>query len=419
MDENREVIQFENGARLVLDPMPHLQTASVGVWVGAGARHETAELNGLAHFLEHMSFKGAGGLSARELAETVENRGAVMNAATDYERTGFYIRCLSSDVVQMGGLAADLALSPELPEDELALEKSVVLQEIGEANDAPDDLVFELAQQTAWRGSSLGRPILGTTTSVNGFKIKDLTNFTNRHYTAERVVMSVAGQFDRDAIVDLARAKLASLSTGEGCTTSTPAFMGGVQLADRDLEQAHIVLSREGPSGSSSDRFAARLFTEIFGGGMASRLYQEVREARGLAYAIDAYCEQYSDTGRFDVYCGCSPEDAADVQAIVTDIWADIAANGVTETELSRAKAVLSAQLAMSSEAPAARASSGAYELMQFNRLISLQETLANILSVDLGAIKATAQKAVSGPLVAACVGPKESCDVVQCFASK
>ncbi len=410
-DDNRELVTFPNGARLVLDPMPHLQTTSVGVWVDAGARDETPENNGIAHLLEHMAFKGAGGLGARELVERVEDRGGVMNASTGYERTGFYVRCLAEDAADMLDISAGLALDQQLPEDELEREKGVVVQEIGEASDQAEDLVFELAQAASWPDHAIGRSVLGTEASLKDIDCAQLRDFVDANYVANRVVMSVAGHFDRDQIIAQSQKWLEPLKAGAAPVRLKPEYGNGAIVRERDTEQAHMVLSFPAPDSRTQDRFAARLFEEIFGGGMSSRLYQEVREKRGLAYTIDAEFDSYADTGRFNVYCGCDPSDTMEVQKIVKELWLEFANAGPSEAELKRAIAIQKAQFAMSSEGPSARASSGAYELFTFDRLINLSEALVAIDKVSLDEVKLCAQNSTQGKATASCVGPANCLD--------
>ncbi len=410
-DDDRELLVFPNGARLVLDPMPHVRTASVGVWINAGARDETKNNNGIAHLLEHMAFKGAGGLGALELVQSVEDRGAILNASTSYERTGFYIRSLADDAANMIGIAAGLALDQHLPQDELDRERGVVLQEIGEAADQAEDLVFELAQSASWPNHAVGRSVLGTEDTLADIGIAQLKGFVEEHYVSNRIVMSVAGGFDREEIIAQAEKWLLPLKAGEEPNRVTPKSGQGAMVRERDTEQAHLVLSMSAPNSLTNDRFAARLFEEIFGGGMSSRLYQEVREKRGLAYTIDAEFDSYQDTGRFNVYCGCDPADASDVQKIVKDMWFEFAEKGPTQAEMKRAIAVQKAQFAMSSEGPAARASSGAYELFTFNRLLNLSEVLQQIDQVTLEDVQACVQSSVNDSRTASCVGPAEALD--------
>ena len=419
MDDAREVIQLPNGARIALDAMPGLRTAAVGVFLGAGARFEPAERNGLAHFLEHMAFKGARGLNAREIAERIEARGASMNAATEYERTSYFVRCLSGDAPEMLDTALSLVFAPDHPLEEVEREKGVVLQEIGEAADQPDDLVFELAQQATFGDHPLGRPILGVEQTLNSITRDDLFSFASGNYAPHRTVVSVAGAFDRAAILDTVSRWFESRPVQGGQNIEPPhAPAGSIRTAQRKLEQCHLVLGRRAPSSVSDDRFAARIFTEIFGGGMASRLFQEVRESRGLAYSIDASIDQYSDAGRISVYAGCATKDAAEVVRITSDIWRQLATEGPTEAELDRARAVAAANYAMAAEAPAMRAGSAAYELLTFGRLMNIEDVLRRIDSVTAADVCRVAQESLALPPIAAGVGSKAGLAAAERFVS-
>lgn len=413
-----DVVRLPSGARIVFDPMPGLRTASVGVWLGAGARHEPAAKNGLAHFLEHMAFKAAGGRNARELAEAVEARGAVMNAATDHERTNYYVRCLGDDAPDMLDVALALVFAPEHPESEIAREKGVVLQEIGEARDQPDDRVFDLAQEISYPNHALGLPILGSEQTLEAVGREDLFGFAATSYVPSRTVVAVAGAFDRLAVEERARHWLENRKAATAHTAAPPRPGGGFRGELRRLEQCHLVLARPTCGARDDQRFAARIMAEIFGGGMASRLFQQVREERGLAYAIDATCDQYSDAGRITVYAGCSPKDAPEVVRLVTAAWEDIAAAGVTDAELSRAKAVLKMQFAMAMEAPSARAATAAYELLTFDSLSPIETALARIDAVTVDDVRRNAEAQISGPATAAAIGAKSGLNAAERFAA-
>jgi predicted Zn-dependent peptidase len=419
MAETREVVTLNNGARVVFDTMPHLRTAAVGVFLGAGARHEPADRNGLAHFLEHMAFKGARGLNARELAEVIEARGASINAATDYERTSYFVRCLSADAPAMLDTALSMVFAPDHPPEEIEREKFVVLQEIGEAADQPEDLVFELAQQASFPDHPLGRSILGTEQTLAPVTRDDLLRFANQNYGPHRTVVSIAGAFDREAILAVVH-RWFDMRAGHPETSWWPPKLAAssVRTEARKLEQCHLVFGRRTVGAVSEDRFAARVFAEIFGGGMASRLFQDIRESRGLAYTIDASCDQYSDAGRISVYAGCAAGDAMEVANITSKIWGEMAASGPTEVELSRAKAIMAAQFAMSAEAPAARAGSAAYELLTFNQLIGFDEALKRIEAVAAADVRRIAENCLAGPAIAAAVGPKAGLGAAEAFVS-
>lgn len=406
IDDGRELITLANGARIVLDPIPGLVTAAISVTLGAGARHESAELGGLAHFLEHMTFKGAGGLNARQIVEAVESRGAQVNAATGYERTSYTIRCLQEDAPDMLGHALSLALDADLPGEEIAREKQVVLQEIGEAFDEMDDRVFELLQSAAWPDHPLGRPILGAPETLERITRDDLAAFIDANYAADRTVVSIAGAFDRNAVIDLAGGRLESLRQRPVIETAAPVMASATAFEKRKAEQTLMVLSHPAPSLRETERFAARLLVEILGGGMSSRLYQEVREARGLAYAIDAAIDAYTDCGRIDVFCGCAPEDAMDVAKVVTDVWRALAEDGPSEEELSRAQAVQRASIAMMLESTVSREASSAYELLVLGELRSVEHALADIAAVTLENVRKVAAAALAGPATAAAIGP-------------
>jgi predicted Zn-dependent peptidase len=420
MTDTREIVHLKkSGARIVFDPMPGLRTAAVGVFVGAGSRNEPAERNGLAHFHEHMAFKGAKGRNARAIAEAVEGRGASINAATEYERTSYFVRCLSADAPEMIEILLSMVFAADHPADEIEREKGVVLQEIGEAADQPDDLVFELAQQAAFPNHPLGRPILGVEETVNSITRNDLVRFPNQTYAPNRTVISVAGAFERQPIVDLVEAWF-ELRASHPNETRWPPKIGepSVRTAARKFEQSHLVLARRTVDAVSDDRFAARIFAEIFGGGMASRLFQEIRESRGLAYTIDASCDQYSDCGCISVYAGCAAKDAAEVVKITSGIWADMAAKGPSESELARAKAIAAAQFAMSAEAPAMRAGSAGYELLTFNRLVGVEEVLGHIGAVTIDNVRDIAAETLMKPGIAAAVGPKAGLAAAEAFVS-
>jgi len=411
-----DLIRLPNGVRIALDPMPGLATAALGVWQRVGARWEPAELNGIAHLFEHMAFKGAGARDARQFAEAAENAGAVVNAATGYERTAYYARVVAEQAPFMLDMIADILFVPHWAPDDLEKEKGVVAQERGEAFDAPDDRVFELHQSALYAGQALGRPILGEDATLANVSVKTLTDFHDAHMAPERVVISIAGAFDRDAVLDVATRRFGNLAPRPVLDRAPARAQAGSVGEARKLEQTHLVLSWPAPPAGSDALFPARLLSDIFGGGMSSRLFQEVRETRGLVYAIDSFLDTFEDDGRLSVYAGCSAKNARTVAEIVRDQLALLADQGPTEAELTRAKAVARAQMLMGLEAPSARAEARVSQVFLRDRLVDFDEIRAKLDAVTTEEIQALARAALAGPLCAAAIGPKAGLGALAAF---
>jgi predicted Zn-dependent peptidase len=405
-------VRLDNGVRIAIDAMAGLNTASVGLHLDAGAQDDPAERMGLAHFLEHMAFKGARGMTARQIATLAEARGIELNAATGYERTSYYARCLGERAIETLDLLKALVFEADLPPAEIERERNVILQEIGEADDQPDDLVFQLAQAAAFGDHPLGRAILGQQDSVAAISAEDLSGFIAAHYRPEALVVSIAGGVDPDQVLAAARALFEGLvpSGPIAAPAEVPALMPPRKKAltvARKLEQCHLVLSRPAPGARDPARFAAQVFAEILGGGMASRLFQTVREDRGLVYAIEASYESYALTGRYSVYAGCRAEDSLSVAELTHAEWVDLATHGPRPEELARAKETLRAQTLMGRDAPGARAASAAYGLLVFGTVPETGDLLARLESVDSGAVRDAARAGLAGVPAASAVGPR------------
>jgi predicted Zn-dependent peptidase len=402
-----ELVRLSNGVRIALDRMPGLGTAALGVWQRVGARWEKAEHNGVAHLFEHMAFKGAGPRDARQFAEAIENVGGVMNAGTGYERTAYYARVLAEHAPFALDLIADILFAPHWIPEDLEKEKHVVAQERGEAYDAPDDHVFELHQRALYPNQALGRPILGEDSTLAHVSVETLTAFRNAHLSPDRVVISIAGAFDRNAFLDSVEARFGELSPKHAPEPPSAHAHVGAESETRKLEQTHLVFSWPAPHASSDQVFPARLLTEIFGGGMSSRLFQEVRETRGLAYAVDAFMDTYEDDGRLVVYAGSSAANARAVGEIVRAELEALALDGPQEAELARAKAIARAQLLMGAEAPSARAEARAGQILLRDRLMPFEDLRARLDAVTAEDVRAVAAAALKGPACAAALGPK------------
>ncbi|MFN3523880.1 MAG: M16 family metallopeptidase [Phenylobacterium sp.] len=397
-----------NGVRVVCDPIPGLETAALSVVAGRGARYEDAARSGWSHLLEHMVFKGAGARSAREIVEAIEGEGGHINAATGYERTSFQVRALEGGLDLGLSVVADLVLRPTMDAADLAREKQVVGQEIAEAADTPDDLVFELAQEAAYGDHPLGRSILGTVGSIGTAEPQTLEAWRAALYAPEGLVISAAGAVDEDELLRLAERDFGGAAAGgEAPPAPQGQFVGGVRPLAKRLEQANLVFLLPAVGLADPDYFALRLFAEILGGGMASRLFQEAREKRGLAYAIDAYADTYADAGVLGVFAGCAAGDAAELASVAAGEIAGLAGS-VTGPELARAKAQLKGSMFMARESPVARAEQAAGQVLLFGRALPARELADRIDAVGAGDL-ARLGGAMLAPKRAACavLGPK------------
>jgi len=411
--------RLSNGVRVVCDPMPGLESVALSVVFRGGARWETEATNGWSHLLEHMVFKGAGDRSAKAIVEAIEGGGGHINAATGYERTSFQIRCLPDGLPLAMAVLADLVRRPTLDPGDLEREIQVIGQEIAEAADTPDDRIFDLAQSATFAGQSLGRPILGTDAHIGAATVEALRTFHAGLYACDRMVVAAAGAVDEDVLL-----KLAEAAFGDARAPTAPLpepgparFDGGDAVEARRLEQAQLVVLLPGCSARDRDYFAMRLFAEVLGGGMSSRLFQEVRETRGLAYAIDAYAEHYEDTGVLGVYAGAAAADARETAAVTAREIARLATR-VEPSELARAKAQAKAGMFMGREAPLNRAEQAAGQLFLFDRLIPTTELAAGVDAVTEADIARCGQRVLSGPRTIAVLGPKRAGDAVKAFAS-
>ncbi|HZL31216.1 MAG TPA: pitrilysin family protein, partial [Pseudolabrys sp.] len=349
-----EVTRLPSGLSVVTDRMPHLESASLGVWAGAGSRDEALDEHGISHLLEHMAFKGTTRRTARQIAETIEAVGGDLNAATSVESTGYFARILKADVPLALDVLSDILAEPAFDPEELRREQNVIAQEIGATEDAPDDLVFDRLQETAFPNQPIGRSILGTPETVRAFSAKSLRTYLARNYRAPNMLVAAAGAVDHKQIVAEAEKRFASF-TGPDAPEHEPArFGGGTRVETRDLEQVHIALALEGVPVRDPQLYSLQVFTSVLGGGMSSRLFQEVREIRGLCYTIQAFHMTYSDTGMFGLYAGTDEADAPELMRVVIDQIAN-ATETLNESEIARAKAQMKAGLLMALESSEAR----------------------------------------------------------------
>ena len=394
-----------NGFRIVTEAMPGLKSASCGLWVGAGGRHETAAQNGIAHFLEHMAFKGTATRSALRIAEEIEDVGGYINAYTSREMTAYYARCLSPDVPRALDVISDIVLNPVFDKADIETERHVILQEIGQAADTPDDIIFDWLHEVSYPGQSFGRTILGPEARVSKFRESDLRGFTAAHYGPDRMILSAAGGVDHDAIVAQAGAIFGALAP-VGQRRADPArFVGGERREVKDLEQVHFALSFEAPGYRDDAVYTAQVWSMAMGGGMSSRLFQKIREERGLCYTIYAQSAAYDDTGQITVYAGTSEEEIAELTRLTVDEMRR-AADDMTAAEVDRAKAQLRAGLLMGLESPSSRAERNARLLSIWGRVPDLDEAVARIDAVTTPGIRAYGGALLAPKAALALYGP-------------
>ncbi len=403
-----QVTTLPNGLRIVTETMPGVDSTAIGLWIEAGARHETATQNGVAHFLEHMAFKGTARRSALQIAEEIEDVGGYINAYTSREMTAYYARVLRADLALALDVIADIVLNPAFDTREIEVERSVILQEIGQALDTPDDIIFDWLQEAAYPNQPIGRSILGQSADVARYDAGDLRRFVAEHYGPGQMILSAAGAVDHDALVRLAEPLFAHLAPRPRPVAPAARFASGERRELRGLEQAHFALALEAPDYCAPDFYASQLFSAALGGGMSSRLFQRLREDRGLCYTVFAQSGAYCDTGMITVYAGTGA-DEIDALACLTIDEIKRAAEDMEDAEVARARAQMKAGLLMGLESPAQRAERLAKLLSIWGRVPDLSESVARIDAVDVAAVRAHAgQLLASGGLALALYGPIE-----------
>lgn len=385
---NVQVTRLASGLTIATETMPHLESVALGVWIKSGARNETEDEHGIAHLLEHMAFKGTTRRSARDIAEEIENVGGELNAATSTETTSYYARVLKDHVPLAVDILADILTESLFDEEELRREKHVILQEIGAANDTPDDVVFDKFSEVAYRDQTIGRPILGTPEKVMGFTPGQIRNYLSRNYTTDRMFVVAAGAVDHDEFCKQVEQRFASLPhTPSAPPVMEPArYIGGEIREARDLMDAQILLGFEGKAYHARDFYCSQILANILGGGMSSRLFQEVREYRGLCYSVYAFHWGFSDTGIFGIHAATGSDDIPELVPVIIDELRKTS-EAIDEREIDRARAQIRAQLLMGQESPSARAGQIARQMILYGRPIpnpEMMERLAGITTERL-----------------------------------
>jgi predicted Zn-dependent peptidase len=363
--------------------MPHLESVALGTWIKSGSRNETEAEHGIAHLLEHMAFKGTNQRTARQIAEEIENVGGEVNAATSTETTSYYARVLKDNVPLAVDILADILTDSVFDEEELEREKHVILQEIGAADDTPDDVVFDRFSEQAYRGQTIGRSILGTPETVKSFSSDQIRGYLSRNYTTDRMFVVAAGKVDHDAFVKQVEQRFASLPTTPSATPVMDAarYTGGESRVERDLMDTQVLLGFEGKAYHMRDFYCSQILANILGGGMSSRLFQEVREIRGLCYSVYAFHWGFSDTGIFGIHAATGGENLPELVPVIIDELRKASEN-IDSQEIERSRAQIRAQLLMGQESPAARAGQIARQMMLYGRTIPNQEMMERLAGI-------------------------------------
>ncbi|MCR6733281.1 MAG: insulinase family protein [Afipia sp.] len=390
------VTKLPSGLTVVTDTMPHLETAALGVWTGVGGRDEKPDEHGMSHLLEHMAFKGTMTRTSREIAEEIEAVGGDLNAATSTETTAYYARVLKDDVPLALDVLSDILANPSFDAEELEREKSVIEQEIGAAQDTPDDVIFEHLSEMCYPDQPMGRSLLGTAQTLAAFNRDNLHGYLSRHYRGPDMVVAAAGAVDHQQVVAEAERRFESFDSTPAPKPAPAMFgKGGTRVIHRDLEQAHLTLALEGVPQSDLSLFSLQVFTNILGGGMSSRLFQEVREKRGLCYSIYTFHAAYSDTGFFGLYTGTDPSDAPEMVDVIVDEMNN-AVETLTEAEIARSKAQMKAGLLMGLESCSTRAEQMARHILAYGRPLTSEELVARIDAVTVESTRNAARGLLS-----------------------
>ena len=399
-----QVTTLGSGLRIVTDYMSTVETASVGAWVAVGTRHEKPELNGISHLLEHMAFKGTRRRSALSIAEEIEAVGGHLNAYTSRENTAYFAKVLKEDVPLAVDIIADILQHATMEAAELEHERAVVIQEIHQSNDTPDDIIFDHFQKTAYPDQAMGRPVLGAAKLIEALPRETIVNYMKGQYSASKVVVAAAGNVDHDAFVKLAEAAFCDLPE-ENATTDEPIiYKGGDYREARELEQVHVVLGLKGVSFKDQNYYPMSVLSTLLGGGMSSRLFQEAREKRGLVYSIYSFISNFEDGGIFGVYACTGRDEVVELIPVICDEIRKLT-DLVGADELARARAQLKSATLMTLESTASRSEQVARQLQIFDRVVPINEVIENIENVDATAIKRTAARMIATTPTLAALG--------------
>lgn len=410
---------LSNGLTVVSHTMPEVETVSLGIWIGAGSRSEQLTEHGIAHFLEHMAFKGTKRRSARQIVEEIEAVGGDINAATSVDSTGYYARVLPKDMPLALDILSDIILEPRFDGAELARERDVILQEIAASSDSPDDIVYDFISEAAFPDQPVGRTILGTAQSVVGFERDHLGAYLTTHYHGPNMVLAAAGAVDHNALVAEAERRLAGLSSEGTPVPQQAVYAGGRRHSAKPFEQTHLMIALEASAYHKPEYFKSQILAGALGGGMSSRLFQEVRERRGLCYSVYAFSSGLTDSGMFVVHAAGAPEKAHELFSVIRDELERAAADGFDQAELARVKAQMKMGLLAALESSSARVEQLARHIMFRGRVLPTSELVERIEAVETADLQALLQKVLGTPVSLATVGPVVNLGQFEAVADK
>ncbi len=409
---------LSNGLRVITDCNDQVDSAAIGIWVNVGTRFETPETNGIAHFLEHMAFKGTKTRSAKQIAEAVENVGGYVNASTSRENTAYYVRILKEDIDMGLDILADILQNSTFEAIEVDREREVILQEIHQSHDTPDDIIFDHFQATAYPDQAIGMPILGPQEVIRDLKRENLFNFISEKYVASRMVLAAAGNINHEHIVSMAEDKLSQITANADVVFDVAEYKGGYFTQSRDLEQLHLLLGYDGVSIEDPRYYTVAVLATVLGGGMSSRLFQEVREKRGLAYSIYTFKSCFSDSGLFGIYAGTTSQQTRELIDVVHNEVANIS-NNLNEDEIARARSQLKASWLMGLENVPTRCEQLAQHMIYFGRPISRAEIIDRIDAVDLESLGEIGSEIFSSAPTVAALGDIKNMPNIDSFSVK
>ena len=399
------ITTLDNGVTVATEAMPGVATATLGVWVGAGSRHERPDESGLSHLIEHMAFKGTRTRSARHIAEDIENLGGEINAATSAEGTSYTARVLGEDVGTALDVLGDILTDSVFDAAELVREKGVILQEYAGIEDTPDDVVYDAFTEAAFPDQPIGRPIIGRPETIRSFDEAGIRAYLAREYTPDRVVVAAAGAVEHEAFVSAAERHFGAMPRSAAPEAIPGTYRGGERRMPRKLEQANLVLGLPGLSFRDDAYYALHMFSQVLGGGLTSRLWQEVRETRGLAYEIQAFHWPFSDCGVFGIGAATSGADLPELVEVTLSATAR-AARDLDTVEIARAKAQLKVSLLSALETPGGRIERNARQILAWGRVIPADEVIAKVDAVTVDHVRAAGLAVLAGAPTLAAIGP-------------